>query len=177
MTRRDVPQNPPGTSGLKRHAALVELSRDHHGVLVEALGLRRAAAGHDKPAVYATAESFLHFYDVEIRGHAADEEEVLLPLAGKADPEGAERIRAEHAELHALCSLLRDELAGGADAHGTLQAIGELLDDHVRFEERRFFMRVQEQLTAVELDDLGEALARHRRARGRAPSCPPPPRV
>jgi hypothetical protein len=177
MPQRDVPQLPPGTKGLKRHAALVALSRDHHGVLVQALALRRAAQSSSPAAVRTALDAYLRFHAGEIRGHMADEEDVLLPLGGGADPAGAERIVAEHREIEALTTSLRETLTTGADPRATLHALGELLDDHVRFEERAFFTRVQERLDAGALERLGQALERHRAERGFAPSCPLPPRA
>jgi len=177
MTPREVPQNPLGARGLPRHAALVALSRDHHGVLVQAQALKRAARPRTLPqAARDVARDYLRFYDAEIAGHMADEESVLLPLAGAVDPEGAERILAEHREIEALTAAVRRTLAGGDVARETLGALGELLDDHVRFEERAFFMRVQQRLDAAALARLGAALERRRAERGRAPSCSLPPR-
>lgn len=177
MTRRVVPQLPPGTRGLKRDAALVALSRDHHGVLVQALALRRAAG---PPATLAQARAaavtYLRFHEAEIRGHMADEEDVLLPLTAGTDPHGAARIAAEHREIEALAAALREAHAGGVDPRPIMQALGELLDDHVRFEERGYFMRVQERLDGVALEHLGRALGEHRDARGITAGCPVPPR-
>lgn len=177
MSRREVPRLPPGTRGLRRHAALVPLSRDHHGVLVHALQLRRAARPTSAPAdVRAALDDYLRFHASEIRGHMADEEDVLLPLAGAADPAGARRLVSEHREIDALSGSLRDALAAGDDPRAAMQALGELLDDHVRFEERAFFARVQERLDPGALTALGAALDEHRARRGFAPSCPLPTR-
>lgn len=173
---RVVPQNPPGTNGLKRHPALVALSRDHHGALMQALWLRRAAQVSNVAAAAPVAEEFLAFYTNELLGHFADEEEVLLPVAAHADPEGADRIRSEHAELHAWTARLREALAAGTDARTAAGHLGQLLDDHVRFEERSFFMAVQAVLSDTELSGLERAMNEHREARGAVPGCALPPR-
>lgn len=177
MARRDVPPLPPGTRGLRRHAALVELSRDHHHVLVQAQALKRAAREDSgTPAGRDALDAYLRFHAAEIRGHMADEEDVLLPLCGALDAPGARRIVDEHREIDALTAALRQARDSGGDPRATLLALGELLDDHVRFEERAFFMRVQEGLDAPTLARLAQALAHQRAARGAAPSCPRPPR-
>jgi hypothetical protein len=96
-----MPESLDSRGGLKRHAALLPLSRDHHFALIYALSLRRAAEaplGAGRGAV-ATAESFLSFYDEELLGHMADEEEALLPLAHEASPPEAARVVAEHEDL------------------------------------------------------------------------------
>jgi hypothetical protein len=174
VTQRVVPENPPGTSGLKRDPALVWLSRDHHFALREALWLRRSAAGGSLEKAAATARDFLLFYRDELVGHIADEEEALLPLVPDVDPAGAARLLAEHAEIHGLTARLVEHLEGDGDPRPVMADLGALLNDHVRFEERGFFMAVQERLTPEELRGVGEALDRHRAARGRGPSCPIP---
>lgn len=170
MPSREVPPGPRGRSGLWRHPALVPLSRDHHDVLVQVLWLRRALPAPVE-ALRRAAESFLSFYADEMVGHMKDEEEVVLPLAAGADAEGAERIRAEHREIHALAARLRGALDDGAALPGVAVELAQLVDDHVRFEERAYFMRVQDALDAPSLDALGAALTAFREARGRVEAC------
>jgi hypothetical protein len=52
---------------MKRHPALIPLSRDHHDGLVQALRLRRAAAGGDALARLAAAREFVEFFRNEER--------------------------------------------------------------------------------------------------------------
>jgi hemerythrin-like domain-containing protein len=155
----------PAKNGLVRHPALVALSRDHHTALVQALGLRRARAA----TAVAVAEAFLRFHADELVGHFADEEDVLLPAAAALP--GVARVLAEHQALHALTQDLRDALAHGAVPAELLHRIGDALHDHVRFEERAFFMDVQQQLGAPALAALERALYAHRQVRGRGESC------
>lgn len=172
--RREVPSMPAGISGLKRDPALQALSRDHHGALVQARALRLAAAGSAAERrlhpLAATARAFLDFYERELRGHFDDEERVLLPRCREADPGGVERILAEHRELHGWVGALRQALAEGGDPAPAMAESGQLLDDHVRFEERAFFEGVQRSLSAAALAEIGQALDANRAARG-APGC------
>ncbi len=178
MTRRELPSLPPGTRGLARHPALVELSRDHHGVLVQALLLRRAAEqGQDGRTRLDTLAAHLRFHDEHVAGHMADEEAGLLPLTRGVDDQAAARIVEEHRAIETLTERLRGTTSDGPGLRADLRALGELLHDHVRFEERGFFMRVQECLSAEALDALGQALERQRRARGIAPGCALPPKT
>lgn len=172
---------PPGISGLKRHPALVPLSRDHHGALVQARALRLAAAGTDaerrKHPVIPTARGFVDFYERELGGHIADEERALLPRCRDADPEGTHRILAEHRELETLVVAIRDALAAGDDPATPMAQAGQLLDDHVRFEERAFFEGLQRRLSPDALAEIGREIEANRAARGVAMSCALPPRV
>jgi hypothetical protein len=178
MSRRDVPRNPPGTPGLRRDPALVPLSRDHHEALVQVFGLRRAAAA-GMPALRAAASDFTGYFRDELVGHMKDEEEVVLPAAPSADPAGAERIRTEHEELRALAARVEGLLQRGPEEAlvEATRELAQLLDDHVRFEERAYFMRVQEVLPPEALRALGERLEAFRSARGRVESCRLPARL
>lgn len=176
MTKGRAVPAAPGISGLKRHPALVPLSRDHHGALVQARALRLAAGGTDaerrRHPSSETARGFLDFYERELRGHIDDEERALLPRCKAVDPAGTERILAEHRELEALVAAIGEALAAGKDPLTPMAQAGQLLDDHVRFEERSFFEVVQRALSADALLEIGRAIEANRAARGVAgPVC------
>ena len=175
MARREIPAGPPGPYSLKRDPALVALSRDHHGALMQALELRRAA--ERSPAATAdVARSFLAFVHLELSGHFADEEEVLLPVADRVAPGESARVRNEHREIEALTARIPGAIGGREELVPVLVELGDLIHDHVRYEERALFERLQRALGSEELAALGEALDAHRRERGWAESCPLPPR-
>jgi hemerythrin-like domain-containing protein len=143
--------------------------------LVQARALRLAAGGSEAarrrhPAV-ETARGFLEFFERQLRGHMRDEERAVLPPAEAAKVEGTDRIRAEHRELEALAAALADGLEAGGELAALMQETGQLLDDHVRYEERAFFEALQRTLSPEALDLLGQALAAEREARG-GPTCP-----
>lgn len=179
MSRRTVPENPPGTLGLRRDPALVPLSQDHHAALMQAQALSRSAAGtppYTGPPE-RTARGFLAFRQAELLGHFGDEEDVLFPAAERVDPEGTARVRAEHAAMHALAASLEEALAESHDPRPIMAELGSLLHDHVRFEERAWFETLQERLPSGELLTIGSELEARREARGRGPGCAlPPPR-
>lgn len=176
-----MPDNPPGTPGLKRDPALVPLSQDHHAALVHAQALSRAAEGrppYDRPASpQRVARAFMGFRKAELVGHFSDEEQVIFPLAEAVDPQGTARVRAEHVEMNALAARLEASLAAGDDPRPVMAELGALLHDHVRFEERAWFETLQARLGTDVLERLGRDIAAHRDARGRGPGCAlPPPR-
>jgi iron-sulfur cluster repair protein YtfE (RIC family) len=150
---------------LYRAPALVPLSRDHHEALVQALWLRRGAG---KPPA---ALAFLGFHRDELEGHMADEEDVVLPVADPVDPSGSARIREEHARLRALAETLQTAVAAGGELGAVMEDLARLLHDHVRYEERVFFMGLQAALSEEALSSLGAALEAHRAARGVAAAC------
>ena len=149
--------------GLKRDPALVPLSRDHHFALRQALWLRRAAGASDLGAP-RVARDYIAFHRDDLMPHMADEESIVFPAFERTDPAGTERLRGEHREIDALTSRLRSSLDDAADPRPLMAKIASLLDDHVRYEERAYFMAVQERLSASVLLGIGDAVARRVRA-------------
>ena len=156
--------------GLPRAPALVPLSRDHHDALVEVLHLRRAAG------TPAAGRRFVDFFASDVEGHMGDEEAVVLPAVAAVDPAGVERVLREHAGLRRTVADLRRCLAAEEDPMLLMEEAARLLHDHVRYEERVFFMGVQAALPAVEMDHMGKALEERRAARGVAAACRLAPR-
>lgn len=156
-------------SGLHRDPALVPLSRDHHHALVQVLDLRRAAGNP------VAARRFLAFLASDLEGHMSDEEEVVLKAA-TGDPEGVARILREHALLREMAAGLARDLDAGRDPAPAMDAVATLLHDHVRYEERVFFMALQAALPAEAFRRMGAELDARRDARGLVLSCAIRPR-
>jgi quercetin dioxygenase-like cupin family protein/hemerythrin-like domain-containing protein len=140
---------------MKRHPSLFPLSHDHHHALAQARRLRRAAA--DGPEVRRTAAvGFLRFFSEETIRHFREEEERLFPaFIGAPDPAGELVVAAlvDHQRLHALVARLDRGLAGGEADPGLMVELADLLEAHVRLEERRLFPLAEEVL-AKELAEL-----------------------
>jgi hemerythrin-like domain-containing protein len=138
---------------MKRSEALAALSRDHHHALDAARRLRRADAG----AVDAAVAHFHEFWRQDGRRHFEIEEELILPALPQADADwraAVERVHDEHRRIRAAASEL-----GGEDV-AAAHALGELLHDHVRFEERHLFALLEARLPEDELSALGDAVER-----------------
>lgn len=139
---------------MKRSKALAPLSREHHVALEVALRLRRA----DESDAAAVRAAFLDFFASEGEAHFSVEEGVLLPavvgVIPTADPDVA-RMLQEHAEIRRRAA----ELTRDADASvATLLALGDLLDGHVRHEERVLFPRIEAALSDADLAQLAASL-------------------
>jgi mannose-6-phosphate isomerase-like protein (cupin superfamily) len=133
---------------VKRHPALVPLSHDHHHTLVRARELRRAADG-DAAARDEAARAFLRHYALHVVRHFREEEELVFPLLPLEPPE-LDRVLVEHQRIRALVRRLE-----AADREPeTLAGLGELLDAHIRLEERVVFELVQERVPAESLAGL-----------------------
>ena len=145
---------------MKRHPALIPLSRDHHDGLVQAVRLRRAAAGGDASARLSAAREFVEFFRNEERVHLRDEEEELFPLFLRhvgSQPAPLRQARLQHVQLEGLALTLEISVAAGIVERGRLDAVGELLDAHIRLEERQLFPLIEELVPDDELRRLGLA--------------------
>lgn len=142
---------------MKRHPALVPLSRDHHRALLLAQGLRangprtlREALPHDGAA---RARHVLEVWDAEIAPHFALEEETLLPALEGRD-ETLDGQIAQVREDHRAIRRLIDRIRSAPDPAPILEALGERLLAHVRSEERGLFERAQQILGDADLERI-----------------------
>jgi len=126
---------------MKRHAELLELSREHHGALKLARDARRAADSAAADEIERLAQRVVDTFAAELDPHFRVEEEGLLPfLATAGESALVQRTLAEHLELRALAfAMQRPEAA-------TLRRFADLLAAHVRFEERELFETAQTRL-------------------------------
>lgn len=144
---------------MRRHPALVPLSHHHHRALVTARRTRRAAAAPPGEQIVAARE-FLEFFDGHAIEHFRDEEERAFPLLladGAEPPEELGRALLEHARLHAFAHELRAALAAGVQPTDTLLRAGELLESHVRLEERQLFPMIEKRAASLLADGLPSA--------------------
>lgn len=122
---------------MKRHPALVPLSRDHHHALLLASQLTRASAG----TAVAVAGLLLADWDAQQRAHFRVEEEILLPAYaqhGRPDEPAIVQMLLDH-------MLIRAGIAAVSVAPSLelLHRTGERLAAHVRLEEREVFPLIE----------------------------------
>jgi hemerythrin-like domain-containing protein len=140
-----------------RHPSLVTLSHDHHHALALALRCRKQALGQIQPAgaegLRHRANEFRSFFESSLTSHFRAEEEVLFPFVESSLPEAREIIAAlleEHREIRRLSSLLaaEDRLSK------FLFDAGDVLERHVRREERELFPLIERSTEAAALESL-----------------------
>jgi hemerythrin-like domain-containing protein len=140
----------------KRRPSLVPLSHDHHHGLALALRLRQGESAllndgwtHDRQEQAHRVQSF---YEEELRSHFKTEEEVVFPVLVELVSVAAP-IVAELLKQHFMLESLVTELASAKKnfLEEKLIKFGELLDQHIRIEERELFP-LYEQNISVEAD-------------------------
>jgi len=140
---------------MKRSRALKPLSSDHHQALLVAFQLKQGLAGHSESAgapkdlagLMALAR---RFEEGLFRPHARAEEDLLSRYLTSGD---TRRLLAEHAELTRLVEAARGARDG--DARVQLAGFADLLERHVRWEERELFAFAESNVDEAALAVIG----------------------
>lgn len=134
---------------LKRAEAIVPLSRDHHHGLLFAWKLKqgiRYGVAPERMAPYVA-----YFWQEHLTPHFREEEALLFCHAPESDL--VQQALREHMEICRLAD-------AGATAAETalLQQLADLVNNHIRFEERVLFPFLEKNLSAETLRETGAAL-------------------
>lgn len=130
-----------------------KLSHDHHRGLVLA---RRVKESLSKPetSVAAVRSQILAQFEAVLIKHSDLEERFLAPpLRSAGRSVLADRLRRDHDALGTLVTL------GVAMTVDDAQTFADILEGHIRFEERQLFEEVQPVLNDNERRALGDAVA------------------
>ena len=138
---------------MKRHAALIPLSHDHHHALSMARRLKAAAA--EPEGRVEAARVFAAFFADDTTRHFREEEELVFPLLPPEHPL-VQRAVGERARLRALVATLRREV--DAPPAELMTQIGDELRGARQVRERELFEAVQREAGAAELEDSAGAL-------------------
>ncbi len=143
---------------MKRSRELRPLSSDHHQALLVAFQLKKGLAGHaeaagapkDLPGLLALARRL----DEQIlKMHVRAEEELLGRWITGGD---MVRLREEHAEMARHLEAARSAHAN--ELRGHLSAFAELLERHIRWEERELFPYAEGHVDEATLATIGGEL-------------------
>jgi len=140
---------------MRRHRALRPLSSEHHQALLVAFKVQKSLAGQAETAGAPTDLPGLvtlvrRFEEDVLVPHARAEEELL---GAYLTPGDIDRLREEHRELRRLAAASR--ASRGEAPRRELAAFAELLERHVRWEERELFPYAEGHVDAATLADIG----------------------
>jgi hemerythrin-like domain-containing protein len=145
---------------MKRSRELKPLSSDHHQALLVAFQLKKGLAGHaeaagapkDLPGLLTLAR---RFEEQVFKNHARAEEDLLGRWITADD---MARLRSEHAEMTRLVDVART--ARPPEQRGHLSAFADLLERHIRWEERELFPYAEGHVDEATLASIGGELER-----------------
>ena len=134
---------------MKRSPELRKLSEDHHHGLVLA---RHALLAEDDSSAQNVWQEVERKFQTELDPHFIIEEKYLAPpLESLGENTLIERFNDDHKELR---SFIHDQNNRSLSA---LKIFGELLEAHIRFEEREFFEIAQSRLSPENLKAVEKA--------------------
>jgi len=148
---------------MKRHPALYPLSHDHHQALILAQQIKKGAPQYKgMPSTLENKRKYtLQFYKSELVQHFKDEEEFLFPSV-KNKKAGLDIMISEIISEHRKMELLVTELGKTGNLENLLDELGLLLEKHIRKEERKLFVEIENVLSEAELSDISQKITESR---------------
>lgn len=129
---------------MKRHEALVQLTRDHHFGLLLCWKLKQGIA--KDITVERMARYISLFFTHNLNPHFAEEEETVFKILGEKHPLISEAL-TEH-------QILREMVARGFNEIPEIEGFRDLLEVHIRKEERQIFPEIERQASERQLQEL-----------------------
>lgn len=139
---------------MKRDENIIPLSRDHHFGLLCGWKVKQ---GLKKNVSYERIQKYvLFFWEKNLRTHFEEEEKYLFHYSDDAYTRQA-------LEEHQNIKLLVEAIKVSSD-RPLLEQFADLLEKHIRFEERVLFPYLEENLNEAQLEEIGENLVEHHAA-------------
>ncbi len=140
------------TKPMKRHPALIPLSKDHHfGLLLcwkIRMGIKQGVAP-DRISRYVN-----YFFENHLKAHFMEEEQHIFTLLPEAD-EKRKKAQRQHRKINRLVEKLSSE---PANTPTILVQIEEEVEGHIRFEERDLFPYLQDEMDESALEQLKQKI-------------------
>jgi len=147
----------------KRHPSLISLSKDHHHALALALRCRKQALGQlnpgDPESMKGLAEEVKNFFLQNLQRHFEAEQKVLFPLIGAHSNDAELLITGllrEHEQIGKDVTALEQE----SQLSKTLFNLGDLLERHIRQEERTLFPIFEQVVPPAAAEEAGREIER-----------------
>lgn len=129
------------------------LSREHHDGLLYVWKIRE---GLDNNTSIERLKDYTSWYwKHHIKPHFFQEEKLLVPFMPESDPR-ITRLKKDHDYIRELILAIDKE----ADRHDFI-LLANLIETHIRFEERELYQYLEEHLTGDQLTEIYEKLEKH----------------
>jgi len=135
---------------LKRSKELAPLSREHHDGLLFAWKIKQGIA--NGTSIETLCNYARWFWTNHLKSHFTDEETVLVKFLPADNPLVLQMFQ-EHAQIRELIISLDKE-----PVSNSLKLLAEHINNHIRFEERKLFVYVENTLTQEQLDGIYKEL-------------------
>lgn len=134
---------------VKRNENLVVLSHEHHHGLIFCSRLKKARQTDEETLKRYVTD----FWNNHLAAHFESEEKLLLPLLW--DNEITAQFLSEHIQIEELTQSI---MGNSKNVKEEALNLSNLINDHIRFEERTMFPWLEEVLSLIELVTVGNKL-------------------
>jgi hemerythrin-like domain-containing protein len=138
---------------IKRSEQLQPLSREHHDGLLFVWKLKQGLENRVSMEILKEYTSW--YWRHHIRPHFFQEEKILIPFMPVQHPM-AVQLKKEHDYIRELILNIDRE----PDKHDFIR-LSNLIESHIRFEERELFQFLEERLSKNQLTEIYEKLEQH----------------
>jgi len=137
---------------LKRSEYLYPLSWQHHDLLMAVLLVKKGIRNNTSPELLSSF--IIHVWDTILSKHIQMEEDAFYFSVGHPTlGDYFQRVTEEHQQLRSILRNLQED-----KSIESITAFNEMLEQHIRFEERVFFPALQEHVTKEKMNAMGQAL-------------------
>ena len=141
----------------RRHESLIPLSREHHYGLLVCLRIHRGIENHQADVSWLSerADKVIRFFESDLKTHFEAEEEIVFPaMSGMEDSKATiDQLVNEHRNLERLVRRLRK--ARDLQLAPLLREFADLLEAHIRTEERALFPRYEQGVSSELATQVG----------------------
>ncbi|MGE5521080.1 MAG: hemerythrin domain-containing protein [Candidatus Dadabacteria bacterium] len=136
---------------IKRNPNILLLSKDHHFTLLFCWKIREGLKHAVDPE--RIKKYVQHFWNTNMLAHFREEEIILFSKV--VDEKVQNAINDHHSIEEQVEQITQSPLNGSTTS---LSKLAEMVDTHVRYEERELFPYLERQLTADQLETIGKEL-------------------
>jgi len=137
---------------VKRNQHIVKLSQDHHASLMFCWKIRQGIKYH--VAAERMIKYIQYFWEHHFSSHFKEEEEFLFaPL----HDEKIQKAINDHQKIKT--SINEIAFPGSENQEDLLLELADMVDEHVRYEERILFPHIENELSEDELENIGKQIA------------------
>lgn len=138
---------------IKRNENIVKLSQDHHASLMFCWKLRQGVK-YDV-AVQRMTQYILYFWEHHFSFHFKEEEEFLF--APLVEDDKIQKAIEDHQKIKKIINEIN--VSGIENPPGILLELADMVDEHVRYEERILFPYLERALTQKQLENIGKQIS------------------
>jgi len=137
---------------ITRNEQIKKLSREHHSSLLFCWKIRQGLKNNLQPQ--RICDYVQYYWQQNLQPHFREEEKILFaPIKDRQ----VQRAINEHKQIRRQIEGLANNLAK-IDIQKNLARIADMVDDHVRYEERTLFPHLEKKLNKEQLKNIGEQI-------------------